>query len=889
MDEKKKQEIDFSNTHQKIIPVEIGNEMQKSFLDYAMSVIVARALPDVRDGLKPVHRRILYTMYEKGLTPDKAYHKCADTVGAVLGSYHPHGDASVYDALVRLAQSFSMRYMLVDGQGNFGSVDGDPPAAYRYTEARMSKIATEMLTDINKDTVPFVSNYDDRLQEPAVLPSRYPNLLVNGSVGIAVGMATNIPPHNLGEVIDGLHLLIENPDCTLDEMMERIQGPDFPTGGIIMGRAGIRAAYATGRARITLRGKTELEKLHGRDAIIVTEIPYMVNKARMIEHIAELVKDKRIDGIYHIQDESSREGMRVVIELKKDANPEIVRNKLFSYTSLQSTVSVNMLALVDGEPKTLSLKQMLEYYLQFQVEVIRRRTEFDLNKAKKRAHLLQGFLVAIDYIDEVIAILRASKTIPEGKQRLIQRFAEVDMSALLDRAQYDVAQYHLEHQIGLSEEQAEAIVQMRLGQLTGMERQKVSDELYALLQKISEFIDILADEQRIYAIILQDLEEIRRKYSDPRRTQIESVSGEVDIEDLIPVEECVVTYTNNGYMKRMPVDVYKTQRRGGRGVSGMKQREEDFVSEMFISSSHDHILFISNKGIMYRLKCYEIPEGSKTSRGYNIVNLLPLSDGEKIAAMLRVSDFEDGKYVIMVTKNGKIKRTALSAYKNVRKNGLIAIGLDEDDEIAGVRLTDGNARLFVATRNGMALRMQETDVRPMSRSAHGVRAIKLREGDCVVSMAREREGATLLTVTENGYGKRAALEDYRIQNRGGYGLTNYQVDAERGFVCGIKVVDEEDDIIFISTDGIVIRVRCSDIRLMGRTAKGVRVMRLAGADNKVVAFTRAEHDDSAEMQEVEALTPEEEAAQAAEERATLEAERSIPEEPLPEEEEDSAE
>lgn len=889
MDEKKKQEIDFSNTHQKIIPVEIGNEMQKSFLDYAMSVIVARALPDVRDGLKPVHRRILYTMYEKGLTPDKAYHKCADTVGAVLGSYHPQGDASVYDALVRLAQSFSMRYMLVDGQGNFGSVDGDPPAAYRYTEARMSKIATEMLTDINKDTVPFVSNYDDRLQEPAVLPSRYPNLLVNGSVGIAVGMATNIPPHNLGEVIDGLHLLIENPDCTLDEMMERIQGPDFPTGGIIMGRAGIRAAYATGRARITLRGKTELEKLHGRDAIIVTEIPYMVNKARMIEHIAELVKDKRIDGIYHIQDESSREGMRVVIELKKDANPEIVRNKLFSYTSLQSTVSVNMLALVDGEPKTLSLKQMLEYYLQFQVEVIRRRTEFDLNKAKKRAHLLQGFLVAIDYIDEVIAILRASKTIPEGKQRLIQRFAEVDMSALLDRAQYDVAQYHLEHQIGLSEEQAEAIVQMRLGQLTGMERQKVSDELYALLQKISEFIDILADEQRIYAIILQDLEEIRRKYSDPRRTQIESVSGEVDIEDLIPVEECVVTYTNNGYMKRMPVDVYKTQRRGGRGVSGMKQREEDFVSEMFISSSHDHILFISNKGIMYRLKCYEIPEGSKTSRGYNIVNLLPLSDGEKIAAMLRVSDFEDGKYVIMVTKNGKIKRTALSAYKNVRKNGLIAIGLDEDDEIAGVRLTDGNARLFVATRNGMALRMQETDVRPMSRSAHGVRAIKLREGDCVVSMAREREGATLLTVTENGYGKRAALEDYRIQNRGGYGLTNYKVDAERGFVCGIKVVDEEDDIIFISTDGIVIRVRCSDIRLMGRTAKGVRVMRLAGADNKVVAFTRAEHDDSAEMQEVEALTPEEEAAQAAEERATLEAERSIPEEPLPEEEEDSAE
>lgn len=703
----------------------------------------------------------------------------------------------------------------------------------------MSKIALEMLTDIHKETVPFIPNYDDRLKEPEVLPSRFPNILVNGSIGIAVGMATNIPPHNLGEVIDGIHVLIQNPDCTMDELMACIQGPDFPTGGIIMGRSGIRAAYATGRGKITLRGQTHFEKVRGRQSIIITEIPYMVNKARLIENIASLSKDKRIEGIYHIQDESSREGMRIVVELKKDANEQIVLNKLFSYTQLQDTVSVNMLALVNGEPKTLSLKQVLEQYLQFQVEVITNRTKFDLEKAKKRAHILQGFVVAIDHIDEVIAILRSSKTIPEGKERLKARFADVDMSAVLDRSQYDVDTYHLEHKVGLTDEQADAIVQMRLGALTGMERQKVTDELYGLVQKISDLIDILGDRSRVYQIIEDDLQEIRRKFGDARRTQIETVEGEVDIEDLIPVEDCVVTYTDSGYIKRISVDAYKSQRRGGRGVTGMKQREEDFVSELMISSSHANILFISNLGVMYKLKCYELPEGSKNARGTNIINLLPLSAGEKIAAVLTTPDFDEGKYVVMITRAGKIKRTALSAYKNVRKNGLIAIGLDEGDEIAAVRLTNGSNRLFAATRKGMAIRIDETDVRPMSRSAHGVKAITLRGDDSVVSMARERKGASLLTVTENGYGRRTALDEYRMQSRGGLGLTNYKVDAEHGDVCGIKVVDESDDLMFISSDGVIIRTPCDQIRLMGRVAKGVRVMRV-NEGQRVVAFTRTE-------------------------------------------------
>lgn len=855
------------NDNSKVIDTEIVNEMENSMLKYAMSVIVSRALPDVRDGLKPVHRRILYTLHENGLTPDKAYRKCADTVGAVLGRYHPHGDASVYDALVRLAQDFSMRYPLVDGHGNFGSIDGDKAAAYRYTEAKMAKITLEMLTDINKETVDYIPNYDDRLKEPAVLPSRFPNLLVNGSVGIAVGMATNIPPHNLGEVIDALQLLIDNPDCTLDELMEHIKGPDFPTGGIIMGKAGIRAAYGTGRGKIILRSRTHFEEIKGRNAIIVDEIPYMINKTNLLKSINQLCRDKRIEGVYDLRDESDKEGMRIVIELKKDAMPQIVLNKLFSYTKLQDTVGIIMLALVNGEPKTLTLKSMLQNYLEFQVDVIQRRTRFDLRKALERAHILQGFVLAADHIDEVINILCSSKTIPEAKERMMERFKDVDMSALLDRAQYDLNVVHLEHQTGLSSEQADAIVQMRLGQLTGLERQKITDELYGLLTKITDFEDILADINRVYEIIMNDLNEIRRKFSDKRRTDIEAVSGEVDVEDLIPVEDCVVTLTNNGYIKRMPVSEYKTQRRGGRGITGMKQREEDFVEEMFICSTHDNILFISNKGIMYKLKCYEIPDGSKASRGFNLINLLPLSEGEKIAAMLKTDDFSENKFVVMVTKNGKIKRTNLSMYKNVRKNGLIAIGLDDEDEIAGVRMTDGNAQLFVATRNGMAIRLEEEKIRALSRSAHGVRAIKLRDGDYVVSMARVRDGATLLTVTENGYGKRTEIDKYRIQNRGGYGLTNYKTDDVRGKICGIKIVDEDDDIILISSDGIIIRILTSDIRIMGRAAKGVRVMRV-GDDSKVVAFTRAEHDDNAETEKVEQLT--EEQAKKAEEEAAIE-------------------
>ena len=585
----------------KVINTEIVDEMENSMLNYAMSVIVSRALPDVRDGLKPVHRRILYTLHENGLTPEKPYRKCADTVGAVLGRYHPHGDASVYDALVRLAQDFSMRYPLVDGHGNFGSIDGDGPAAYRYTEAKMAKLTLDMLTDINKETVDFTSNYDDRLKEPVVLPSRFPNLLVNGSVGIAVGMATNIPPHNLGEVIDALQLLIDDPDCTLEQLMEHVQGPDFPTGGIIMGRAGIRAAYATGKGKITLRSRTHFEEIKGRNCIIIDEIPYMLRKERLLKSINQLARDKRIEGLYDLRDESDKDGMRVVIELKKDAVPNIVLNKLFALTQLQDTVGIIMLALVNNEPKILTLKQMLQHYLDFQVDVIQRRTRFDLRKALERAHILQGFVLAADHIDEVISIIRSSSTVQEAKERMIERFKDVDMSALLDRAQYDLTGLHVEDQTGLSQEQAEAIVQMRLGQLTGLERQKITDELYGLLTKISDFEDILADINRVYAIIMDDLNAIRKKFSDKRRTDIENVSGEVDIEDLIPEEDCVVTLTNNGYIKRMPLTEYKTHHRGGRGITGMKQREEDFVDEMFICGSHDNILFISNKGVMYKL------------------------------------------------------------------------------------------------------------------------------------------------------------------------------------------------------------------------------------------------------------------------------------------------
>lgn len=842
------------NDNSKIIHSEIVDEMENSMLQYAMSVIVSRALPDVRDGLKPVHRRILYTLHENGLTPEKAYRKCADTVGAVLGRYHPHGDASVYDALVRLAQDFSMRYPLVDGHGNFGSIDGDKAAAYRYTEAKMAKISLDMLSDINKETVDFQSNYDDRLKEPVVLPSRFPNLLCNGSTGIAVGMATNIPPHNLGEVIDALQLLIDDPECSLEQLMEHVKGPDFPTGGIVMGKAGIRSAYGTGRGKITLRSRTHFEEIGGRNCIIVDEIPYMINKTLILKNINQLCKDKRLDGIYFLRDESDKDGMRIVIELKKDAVPQIVLNKLFALTKLQDTVGIIMLALVNGEPKILTLKEMLQHYLDFQVDVIQRRTRFDLNKALERAHILQGFILAADYTDEVISIIRNSKTIPEAKTALMERFSDTDMSALLDSSQYDFTGIHIDAQTGLSDEQAEAIVQMRLGALTGLERQKISDELYGLLTKISDYEDILADVNRVYGIIMTDLNNIRKKFSDKRRTDIESVSGEVDVEDLIPVEDCVVILTNNGYIKRMPVSEYKTQKRGGRGITGMKQREEDFVEEMFICGTHDNVLFISNKGIMYKLKCFEIPDGSKASRGFNLINLLPLTENEKIMAMIKTTDFSDERYITIVTKNGKIKRTNLSLYRNVRKNGLIAIGLDEGDEIAGVRMTNGAEQLFIATHNGRVIRIEEGG-RALSRSAHGVKAISLRDDDYVVGIARVRAGASLLTITENGFGRRSEIDSYRIQNRGGYGLMNYKVDDVRGHVCGIKIVDNDDDIILASSDGVIIRILASDISIMSHYAKGVRVMRV-GEGAKVVALTRAEHDENAKTETVEKLTEE---------------------------------
>ena len=828
-----------------VVPVDIEKEMKKSFLEYSMSVIVARALPDVRDGLKPVHRRILYTMYENGLVPEGPYRKCADTVGSVLGKYHPHGDASVYDALVRLAQPFSLRYPLIDGQGNFGSVDGDPPAAYRYTEAKMKKLSMEMLADIKKETVPFSPNYDERLLEPDVLPSRFPNLLCNGSVGIAVGMATNIPPHNLGEVIDGIRTLIENPDCTLDDLMMSIKGPDFPTAGIIMGHSGIRSAYSTGRGKITLRAKTEFEKIGGRDAIVITEIPYMVNKARLVENIADLAKEKRVEGIHFVRDESGRQGMRIVVELKKDANPDIVLNKLFSFTQLQDTVGVNMLALVNGVPKCLSLKECLHQYLLFQSEVIRKRTEFNLRKAKEKAHILQGFCLAIDYIDEVISILRASSSIPEGKQHLIERFKDVDMTQLLSRAKYDLSNYESEQEKGITEEQAEAIVQMRLGALTGLEREKTEHDLYDLLMKITEYREILSDEAKVDQIILDELEDLRKRFGDDRRTEIQEISGEVDIEDLIPNESCVITFTNNGYIKRVPQDTYKIQKRGGVGISGMKQREEDYMSDMFGCMSHDSIMFVSNKGIMYKLKCYEIPDGSKASRGNNIVNFLSFDEDEKLVKILSAdeNDFDENHFVVVVTKNGKIKRTVLSEYKNIRKSGLIAVGIDDGDEIVSVDITDGSKKIIIATRKGMSIKINETDARPMSRTAHGVRAINLREGDYVVGVGVERENSYVLTLTDGGFGRRTSCEEYKVQGRGGLGLVNYKTDETRGEVCGISIVDDTQDVIVTSTGGVVIRFLSSDVNVFARGAKGVKIMRFRNDGEKAAALLSIAHEE----------------------------------------------
>ena len=807
---------------QNIINVEINKEMRESFLSYSMAVLTSRALPDVRDGLKPVHRRILYTMYENSLYPDKPHRKCADTVGSVLGRYHPHGDASVYDAMVRLAQDFSMRYVLVDGHGNFGSVDGDPPAAYRYTESRMSKIALEMLTNIDKDTVDFTTNYDDRLKEPTVLPSRYPNLLANGSTGIAVGMATNIPPHNLGELVDGICCVIDNPEAELDEIMEHIKGPDFPTSGIIMGRAGIRAAYATGRGKIALRGRAEIveNERNGRFQIIITELPYQVNKARLIESIADLHKEKRIEGLSDINDYSSKRGggMRIVIDLKRDANPQVILNQLYQMTQLQISYGIIQLALVNGEPKVLTLKQIIEEYIKFQCEVITRRTQFDLNKAQTREHILEGLARAIDIVDEIIATIRACKGgQPEAKAAIMEKF-------------------------DFDDPQATAIVAFRLGQLAGLEIQKIIAERDELRAKIADYLEILGSETKVKEILKEELSVIGKKFSDERRTEISNVLGEVDIEDLIAEEDCVFTLTKMGYIKRQPVETYQVQRRGGKGIKGMNRREEDYAESMFICSSHDYILFFTSEGKMYRLKGYEIPEGTRTSKGMNIVNILPITADEKVTAMLRVPDFgEDKYYLCMATKNGVIKRTELDAYKNIRKSGIIAINLDEGDELRWVKLTDGEQNLMVATRKGMSICFNENDARAIGRTARGVRAITLGEDDEVVGMVIFGNEGKVLTISEKGYGRRSDVSNYRVQNRGGKGLTNYHTE-QYGEVCAIEMVEENQDIIMISSDGIIIRLPAEQVRECNRPSKGVILMKTKDGE-KVVTISLAEHED----------------------------------------------
>ena len=830
---------------------DVKAEIESAFLDYSMSVIVARALPDVRDGLKPVHRRILYTMYERGNDPSHAYRKSADTVGAVLGSYHPHGDASVYDAMVRLAQDFSLRYPLVDGQGNFGSVDGDPPAAYRYTEARMSKMAVEMLTDIDKDTINWDPNFDETKKEPSVLPSRFPNLLCNGSQGIAVGMATNIPPHNLGEVVDACVALIDNPDIDLADLMEYVKGPDFPTAGIIMGRSGIRSAYATGRGKIMVRARAEIEeKKNGRFQIIVTELPYMVNKARLIEHIADLVKDKKIEGISDLNDETNREGMRIVIEIKKDANPQVVLNQLYKYTQMQDTCGVIMLALDQKVPKVMTLKQMLSKYVKFQDEVIRRRTQYDLKKAEERAHILEGLKRATDIVDELIATIRACKGgMAEAKAAIIDRF-------------------------GFSDPQADAIVKLQLGRLAGLEILKIEEELNALHAKIDDWKDLLANDWRVLEVVKTELLAMKDKFGDDRRTEIQSVSGEVDIEDLIPEEQCVFTLTHAGYIKRTAKATYQVQRRGGRGITGLSHKEEDFVEELFIGSTHDFVLLVTNYGRIFRLKGYQIAEGSRTSKGMNIVNLLPLQQGEKVTNMLRqvAQDASADGFVTMVTKKGLIKRTPLAQYANIRKSGLNAIALNEGDSLAWTRLTTGDDMLIVATRNGQAIRFHESDARAMGRMGHGVRAIKLADGDEVVGVSICREGGTILTVTEGGKGRRTNIEDYRITARGGKGVRNY--DVNRDTVAGVKIVDDNDDVILISQEGIIIRVHVPDITVQSRYGGGVRVMRLADGD-KVMVLARTEHDDNAEAAKPEQAPAEE---LTAEQLAALEAEETVEDE-----------
>ena len=820
---------DITFPDQKIVEINLEHEMQDAYIEYAMSVIVGRALPDVRDGLKPVHRRILYSMYESGLTSDKPFKKSATCVGDVLGKYHPHGDASVYDALVRLAQDFSMRYPLVDGHGNFGSVDGDPPAAYRYTEARMARITNEMLRDIEKDTVDWDPNFDESLKEPRVVPSRFPNLLVNGSSGIAVGMTTNIPPHNLREVIDATICVLDNPEATLDDLMEHVKGPDFPTRGIIMGRSGIRAAYATGKGHIRVRARTEMEEFgNNRTRIIVTELPYQVNKARLIENIADQVHDKRLDGISGLRDESDgKKGMRIVIELKKDANPQVVLNRLFAQTQMQTTFGVIMLALVNNQkkPKILSLRQILDEYIAFQEEIITRRTIFDRRKAQERAHLLKGLLIAQDNIDEVIRIIRES---------------------------YDDAKENLMNRFGLDDVQAQAILDMQLKRLQGLEKEKLENEYEELMKKIAYYDQLLSDETMLRGVLKDELTEIRNKYGDDRKTEIGFVEDDIDIEDLIEEEECVFTLTSAGYIKRLPASTYRAQRRGGKGISAQTLKEEDYVETVFTASTHDYILFFTNKGRVHRKKGYQIPEAGRTAKGTNIVNVLPVESGEKVTAMIHLREFPEDRYLVMVTRGGTVKRIQLSSINTARKAGIRCITLEEDDELISVRETDGDQAILIATHDGMTIAFRESDIRCMGRDAYGVRGIRLRDGDFVVGAARAKYDHQVLMVTENGYGKRTPMDEYfradGPQNRGGYGLKGYQVTDKTGPIAGVKVVSEDDDILIISDDGTIIRTHAAGINVYSRTAQGVRVMNLADGV-KVISIARTEHEEDGEAEE----------------------------------------
>ncbi len=831
-------EVLFDASKLNIIPVEIEKEMRKSYLDYAMSVIVGRALPDVRDGLKPVHRRILYAMHEDNLTPDREYRKSATTVGNVLGRYHPHGDASVYDAMVRMAQDFSMRYPTVDGHGNFGSVDGDPPAAYRYTEARMSRMAMRMLTDIEKETVDFMPNFDESRKEPVVLPSRFPHLLVNGSNGIAVGMATNIPPHNLTEVIDGIIAVIDNPEITIDELMEYIKGPDFPTGAQIMGTAGIRAAYHTGKGKIRIRAKAEIEEVKDRQRIIITEIPYMVNKARLIEKIAELVKEKRVEGISDLRDESDRDGMRIVVEIKRDANATIVLNQLYKFTQLEDTFGVIMLALVNQvEPKVLNLREILDNYIDFQKDVIIRRSRFDKRKAEARAHILEGLRIALDNIDEIISIIRSSYS--DAKVKLMERF-------------------------GFSDVQAQAILDMRLARLQGLEREKIDNEYEEILAFIAEMEEILNSEHKVLEVLKTEITEIRDKFGDARRTSIEPCFDDIDIEDLIEEEDNVITMTRQGYIKRLAADTYRSQRRGGKGIIGMQTKEEDFVDTMFVSSTHAYILFFTNKGKMYRIKAYEIPEAGRQAKGTAIVNLLPLDVGEKVNAILPIREYKEEEYLIMATRQGVIKKTSVMEYQNAPKAGKIAINLDEGDELINVELTKGDSDIFIGTHFGKMIRFSEEDVRTLGRVSRGVRGIMLKDDDYVVGMSVSREGSRVLVISENGYGKKTELDEYKVQSRGGQGTTTYKISEETGNVSGFGLVTDDDDIIIMTSEGIIIRLDTKEISTLKRVTKGVRLMRLAEGV-KVASAAAVAHEDEEEAEEVTAENaPEAEAPEKAE-------------------------